>query len=107
MDKISNVRQEAISNIIKTNYDLEQLSFAEGSHFNSNKEITLPKGTFKQTKQGYEEIFIPPQKNEVVNQIKEIEIGSLPKWMHKAFQYKDESSNEYKFINDTFNKVSI
>ena len=23
--------------------------------------------------------------------------------MHKAFQYKDESSNEYKFINDTFN----
>lgn len=105
LDKISNVRQEAISNIIKTNYDLEQLSFAEGSHFNSNKEITLPKGTFKQTKQGYEEIFIPPQKNEVVNQIKEIEIGSLPKWMHKAFQYKDESSNEYKFINDTFNKV--
>lgn len=105
INQTPNIKKEEISNIIKTNYNLEQLAFQNGSHFNSNKKITLPKGTFKQAKPGYEEIYIPPPQTDILHkEIKEITISTLPTWMHRAFQYKEED-NTYKFINNTFNKV--
>lgn len=39
--------------------DLEDLAFAQGSHFMANKRCELPKGSFRKTRKGYEEIHVP------------------------------------------------
>ena len=42
--------------------DLENLSFAQGSHFNSNKQCTLPQGSYRTVHKGYEEVHVPALK---------------------------------------------
>lgn len=42
--------------------DLESLSFAAGAHFNSSKSCQLPKGSFRTTHKGYEEVHVPALK---------------------------------------------
>lgn len=42
--------------------DLEDLAFAQGSHFMANKKCPLPEGTFRKAYKGYEEIHVPPLK---------------------------------------------
>lgn len=42
--------------------DLEGLSFAAGAHFNSSKSCQLPKGSFRTTHKGYEEVHVPALK---------------------------------------------
>lgn len=39
--------------------DLDDLAFAQGSHFMANKRCELPKGSFRKTRKGYEEIHVP------------------------------------------------
>ena len=40
----------------------DELAFAQGSHFNSNKTCVLPKGSTKTQKKSYESVIVPPQK---------------------------------------------
>ena len=113
----TSINKEHIDDIIKTNYNLDELTFTNGAHFNSNNKLILPSGTFKQTFPGYEEIHIPPSNTNNSNSNtqqqhhKEIKISSmLPTWMHRAFQYIHEDDNgntSLQFINQTLNKIQI
>lgn len=42
--------------------DLEDLVFAQGSHFMANKRCQLPEGSFRRARKGYEEIHVPALK---------------------------------------------
>ena len=42
--------------------DLDDLTFADGSHFMANKRCDLPVGSFRQTKKGFEEVHVPALK---------------------------------------------
>ncbi|XP_075592605.1 U5 small nuclear ribonucleoprotein 200 kDa helicase-like isoform X4 [Balearica regulorum gibbericeps] len=42
--------------------DLEDLVFAEGSHFMANKRCQLPDGSFRRQRKGYEEVHVPALK---------------------------------------------
>lgn len=39
--------------------NFEDLQFSQGSHFMSNKTCQLPNGSFRVSKNGYEEVHIP------------------------------------------------
>lgn len=39
--------------------DLELLKFQQGSRLMANKKCTLPKGSTRLTKPGYEEVYVP------------------------------------------------
>lgn len=39
--------------------DLDDLTFAQGSHFMANKRCQLPEGTYRKQQKGYEEIHVP------------------------------------------------
>ena len=97
-------------NIKKTekisSFSLETLNlndFVFENHFNSNKKIIFPEGTFKQTFPNYQEISIPPQTKKKTSN-NNFPIKNLPEWMHKAFQIKN-NENQYEFINKSFNEV--
>ncbi|KAI1287391.1 U5 small nuclear ribonucleoprotein helicase [Halotydeus destructor] len=67
--------------------DLEDLTFAQGSHFMANKRCQLPEGTFRKQQKGYEEIHVPAlmpkpfEKDEVL-----INIDKLPAYAQPAFE---------------------
>ncbi|XP_057244285.1 LOW QUALITY PROTEIN: U5 small nuclear ribonucleoprotein 200 kDa helicase-like, partial [Malurus melanocephalus] len=42
--------------------DLEDLVFAQGSHFMANKRCQLPDGSFRRQRKGYEEVHVPALK---------------------------------------------
>jgi len=42
--------------------DLDDLAFAQGSHFMANKRCELPDGSFRKQRKGYEEIHVPALK---------------------------------------------
>ncbi len=65
--------------------DLSAMAFSQGGRLNSNSKVQLPKGAFKRTKKGYEEIHIPaPQKREIpADEI--VPITDLPHWAQAAF----------------------
>ena len=42
--------------------DLEDLAFAQGSHFMANKTCQLPNGSYRKQKKGYEEVLVPALK---------------------------------------------
>ncbi|KAK0183321.1 hypothetical protein PV327_001372 [Microctonus hyperodae] len=42
--------------------DLEDLVFAQGSHFMANKRCQLPDGSFRKQRKGYEEVHVPALK---------------------------------------------
>ena len=46
----------------RKNVDLENLTFAAGSHFNSAKSCTLPAGSYRTVHKGYEEVHVPALK---------------------------------------------
>jgi len=41
---------------------LEDLAFAQGSHFMANKSCRLPDGSYRLQKKGYEEVHVPALK---------------------------------------------
>ena len=98
-----NKTTEKISHFSLENLDLNDLAFENSGHFNSNKKIVFPEGTFKQIFQNFQEITIPPQKK-IPQNLSEFPIKNLPEWMHRAFQIKT-NENKLEFINKTFNKV--
>jgi pre-mRNA-splicing helicase BRR2 len=42
--------------------ELEDLIFAQGSHFMANKRCQLPDGSFRKQRKGYEEVHVPALK---------------------------------------------
>lgn len=66
--------------------DLNSMIFTEGSHLNSNRKPTLPKGlTTKVSFKGYDQITIKPPKKKEVAEGDLVEIRDLPSWTHQAF----------------------
>uniref|UniRef100_A0A914ZDG7 U5 small nuclear ribonucleoprotein 200 kDa helicase n=1 Tax=Panagrolaimus superbus TaxID=310955 RepID=A0A914ZDG7_9BILA len=64
----------------------DELAFAQGSHFNSNKKCVLPQGTEKTQKKTYESVIIPPQKPKPFGPNEELlPISKLPKWAQAGF----------------------
>ena len=68
----------------KTILNLNELEFSQGSHFMANENCKLPKGSFKQSGNGYEEVFIPP-KTQSKKHIALRKIEEMPVWAQPAF----------------------
>jgi pre-mRNA-splicing helicase BRR2 len=67
--------------------DLEELKFAQGSHFMSNKKCVLPEGSYKTTKKTYEEITIPAPKAKPFDAGEALKpITDLPEWAQAGFK---------------------
>jgi pre-mRNA-splicing helicase BRR2 len=67
--------------------DLESLSFQAGSHLMSNKKVTLPPGSFRTTKKGYEEVHVPAMKAAPLGaEERLVRIEELPEWARPAFK---------------------
>lgn len=65
--------------------DLEGMAFSQGGHLMSNKKVSLPEGSFKRSKKGYEEIHIPPPKP-VSGPDERVPIEDMPHWARAAFK---------------------
>ncbi|WIA19957.1 hypothetical protein OEZ85_005838 [Tetradesmus obliquus] len=66
--------------------DLDGLVFGQGGHFMSNKGCTLPPGSYRTTKKGYEEVHVPALKPKpYADGEKLVAIGELPEWAQPAF----------------------
>lgn len=66
--------------------DLEGMAFSQGGHLMSNKKVTLPDGSFKRSKKGYEEIHVPPPKQKPLEANELVPITDLPFWAQAAFK---------------------
>lgn len=51
----------------------------------ANKKCTLPKGSTRSTKPGYEEVYVPAQRAKKASDTKLVPISSLPEWARPAF----------------------
>ena len=65
--------------------DLEALKFQQGSRLMANKKCTLPKGSQRLTKPGYEEVYVPAMRQKRTDNDKLVPIDSLPEWARPAF----------------------
>jgi pre-mRNA-splicing helicase BRR2 len=65
--------------------DLEGMAFSQGGRLMSNKKVSLPEGSFKRSKKGYEEIHIPPPKPSNDNEAR-VSIDEMPLWARPAFK---------------------
>ena len=76
--------------------------FDGGSHFMTNKKCNLPTGSTRQSKKGYEEVFVPPPEKPKVTGEKLINIASLPKYTHPAFEgYQQLNRIQSKLMKPT------
>ncbi|EFN58670.1 hypothetical protein CHLNCDRAFT_140958 [Chlorella variabilis] len=67
--------------------DLDNLSFAQGSHFNSSKQCTLPQGSYRTVHKGYEEVHVPALKPKPFADGETlVDISSLPEWAQPGFK---------------------
>lgn len=66
--------------------DLEDLVFAQGSHFMANKRCQLPDGSFRKQRKGYEEVHVPALKPKPFGENEKLfPIDQLPKYVQPAF----------------------
>ena len=82
--------------------NLETLQF-ENSHVMTNTSCKLPKGSVRETKKGYEEVYIPPMINKIDDNEKIVRTEEIPGWMHTAFQSRDK--NDKLVTMEKFNRV--
>ncbi|XP_011502445.1 PREDICTED: putative U5 small nuclear ribonucleoprotein 200 kDa helicase [Ceratosolen solmsi marchali] len=67
--------------------DLEDIAFAQGSHFMPNKRCHLPDGSFRKQRKGYEEVHVPALKPKPFSENEKlISITDLPKFVQPAFE---------------------
>ncbi|XP_034947956.1 putative U5 small nuclear ribonucleoprotein 200 kDa helicase [Chelonus insularis] len=67
--------------------DLEDLTFAQGSHFMANKRCQLPDGSFRKQRKGYEEVHVPALKPKPFGENEKLQpIDQLPKYVQPAFE---------------------
>lgn len=104
LEKSEKITDSIMAKIIRNTLDLENLKFNQGSHFMSNKTIQLPKGSYRNSLKGYEEVFIPPSLDSNLKNLKEIPISEIPQWMQPAFMGRDMDGN-YTLLTEKFNKV--
>jgi len=83
-DKLT-MTDEAFASISKKALDLESLTFHQGGHHMSNERVALPKGSFKLTKKGYEEVYVPAVKYRGDDKAR-VRIADLPTWSQPAFE---------------------
>ena len=82
--------------------DLESIEFAAGGHLMSNKQCKLPKGSFRTSGKGFEQVSVPPlQTPELAPGEKLIPIGDLPAFARKAF----EMDKDFKSLNRIQSRV--
>ncbi|CAF2937525.1 unnamed protein product [Rotaria sp. Silwood2] len=73
--------------------NLEDLAFAQGSHFMANKSCRLPDGSYRLQKKGYEEVHVPALKPSALDPGEVLyPISNLPKYAQPAF-------DGYKVLN--------
>ena len=66
--------------------DLDDLTFAQGSHFMANKRCQLPDGSFRKQRKGYEEVHVPALKPKTFEPDESlVPIDQLPKYAQPAF----------------------
>lgn len=66
--------------------ELEDLVFAQGSHFMANKKCQLPDGSFRKQRKGYEEVHVPALKPKPFDEKEElVPIEKLPKYAQPVF----------------------
>jgi pre-mRNA-splicing helicase BRR2 len=70
----------------RTIMDLDTMAFSQGGHLMSNKKVTLPDGSFKRSKKGYEEIHVPAPRSKPVQSNELVLIEDLPFWVRTAFE---------------------
>jgi len=84
-EKPNRITEEIVSKINRNVIDLDSLQFT-GAHFMSNKTCQLPKGSYRVTKKGYEEVYVPSLKTrELGVEEKIISKSELTDWMQDAF----------------------
>lgn len=67
--------------------DLDDLVFAQGSHFMANKSCQLPDGSFRKQRKGYEEVHVPALKPKPFGDNEKLHpIDQLPKYVQPAFE---------------------
>ncbi|XP_043274954.1 putative U5 small nuclear ribonucleoprotein 200 kDa helicase isoform X2 [Venturia canescens] len=67
--------------------DLEDLTFAQGSHFMANKSCELPDGSFRKQRKGYEEVHVPALKPKpFADNEKLYPVDQLSKYVQPAFE---------------------
>ena len=67
--------------------NLDEMAFANGSHFMSNKRCELPKGSFRVQEKGYEEVHVPALKAKSFDSDEKlVAIETLPKYAQPAFE---------------------
>ena len=65
---------------------LDELAFANGSHFMANKSCQLPEGSFRKQEKGYEEVHVPALRpKQFGDEEKLVTIESLPEYAKGAF----------------------
>ena len=69
----------------KRTVDLESMMFSQGGHLMSNKKCSLPQGSFKRSRKGFEEIHVPAPKQKPLVEGELIPITDLPSWAREAF----------------------
>ncbi|CAF3930211.1 unnamed protein product [Rotaria magnacalcarata] len=73
--------------------NLEDLAFAQGSHYMANKSCRLPDGSYRLQKKGYEEVHVPALKPSALDPGEVLyPIANLPKYAQPAFE-------SYKVLN--------
>ena len=84
---------------------LDELQFDGGSHFMANKKCNLPGGSYRRTKKGYEEVYVPPPKKPPMPEgEKLVKISELPKYTHPAFDgYESLNRIQSKLMDPTLN----
>uniref|UniRef100_A0A8B9SQD6 Brr2 N-terminal helicase PWI domain-containing protein n=1 Tax=Anas platyrhynchos TaxID=8839 RepID=A0A8B9SQD6_ANAPL len=67
--------------------DLEDLVFAQGSHFMANKRCQLPDGSFRRQRKGYEEVHVPALKPKPFGSEEQlVSVEKLPKYAQAGFE---------------------
>lgn len=71
----------------------------------ANKKCTLPKGSSRLTKQGYEEVYVPAIRQKKAESEKPVPINSMPEWARAAFPSYMTHLNriQSKIYNSAFN----
>jgi pre-mRNA-splicing helicase BRR2 len=70
--------------LTKTVLNLNELEFTQGAHFMGNENCKLPKGSFKKSFAGYEEVYIPPKTQEKKH-VTLKKVDEMPEWARSAF----------------------
>ncbi|KAL8139875.1 hypothetical protein V2J09_005896 [Rumex salicifolius] len=82
--------------------DLDNIAFHQGGLLMANKKTTLPEGSFRHQKKGYEEVHIPALKPKPLEPGEElVKISSMPSWTHDAFEGMTQLNRVQSKVYDT------